>query len=54
MIPTMMGTAIPTMMGTQATAYLWEPASAPFALVRTLAGQGHAQKPRVTLPRYAT
>ena len=25
-----------------------------FALVRALAGQGHAQKPRVTLPRYAT
>ena len=25
-----------------------------FGLVRTLAGQGHAQKPRVTLPRYAT
>ena len=25
-----------------------------FALVRTLAGQGHAQKTRVTLPRYAT
>jgi hypothetical protein len=26
----------------------------PFALVRRSAGQGHAQKPRVTLPRYAT
>ena len=26
----------------------------PFALVRTLAGQGHGQKPPVTLPRYAT
>ena len=26
----------------------------PFTLVRTLAGQGKAQKPRVTLPRYAT
>jgi hypothetical protein len=26
----------------------------PFGLVRTLAGQGHAPKPRVTLPRYAT
>ena len=25
-----------------------------FALVRTLAGQGHGQKPPVTLPRYAT
>jgi hypothetical protein len=25
-----------------------------FDLVRTLAGQGHAHKPRVTLPRYAT
>jgi hypothetical protein len=25
-----------------------------FALVRRSAGQGHAHKPRVTLPRYAT
>ena len=26
----------------------------PFALVRRSAGQGHVQKPHVTLPRYAT
>jgi hypothetical protein len=51
---TLMGTRIPTLMGTQATRVAREPGRWPFALVRTLAGQGHGQKPPVTLPRYAT
>jgi hypothetical protein len=54
LIPTLMGTRIPTLRGTQATGVPREPGRWPFALVRTLAGQGHAQTPRVTLPRYAT
>jgi hypothetical protein len=54
LIPTLMGTRIPTLMGTQATRVPKEPGRWPFALVRTLAGQGHGQKPPVTLPRYAT
>ena len=54
LIPTLMGTRIPTLMGTQATRVAGEPVRWSFPLVRTLAGQGHAQKPRVTLPRYAT
>jgi hypothetical protein len=43
LIPTLMGTRIPTLMGTQATCVPWEPGFGSFALVRTLAGQGHAQ-----------
>jgi hypothetical protein len=40
-----MGTRIPTLMGTQATRVPDEPGLVPFALVRTLAGRGHAQRP---------
>ena len=53
-IGTLSTTLIPTLMGTQAIAYLGSPADAPFALVSTLAGPGHAQKPRVARPRFAT
>ena len=54
LIPTLMGTRIPTLMGTQATRVPGEPGRWPFALVRTLAGRGHGQNPRVTPPRFAT
>jgi hypothetical protein len=54
LIPTLMGTRIPTLMGTQATRVPGEPGYGPFALVRTLAGRGHGQKPPVTPPRFAT
>jgi hypothetical protein len=54
LIPTLMGTRIPTLMGTQATRVPGEPGLGLFALVRRSAGQGHGQKPPVTLPRYAT
>ena len=46
-----MGTLIPTLMGTQATAYLWAPADAPFALVRWLSGAvSRAKTARDTAP----
>ena len=48
------GPLIPPLMGTQATRVPGLPASRLFQQVRTLAGQGHGQKPPVTLPRYAT
>ena len=54
LIPTLMGTRIPSLMGTQATRVPGGAGLGLFALVRRVAGQGHAHKPRVTLPRYAT
>jgi hypothetical protein len=48
------GVGVGTLMGTHATRVPGEPSRWLFALVRTPAGRGHAHKPRVTPPRYAT
>ena len=52
--PPLMGPSTPPLMGPSGGEGAVGAGLGPFALVRTLAGQGHGQKPPVTLPRYAT
>ena len=54
LIPPLMGPSTPPSMGPPGGEGAVGAGLGPFALVRTLAGQGHGQKPPVTLPRYAT
>jgi hypothetical protein len=52
--PPLMGPSTPPLMGPSGGEGAVVAGMGPFALVRRCAGQGHAQKPPVTLPRYAT
>jgi hypothetical protein len=54
LIPPLMGPPTPPLMGPPGGGGPVGAGLGPFSLVRRSAGQGHAQKPRVTLPRYAT
>ena len=54
LIPPLMGPSTPPLMGPSGGEGAVGAGHGSFQQVRTLAGQGHAQKPRVTLPRYAT
>jgi hypothetical protein len=54
LIPPLMGPPTPPLMGPPGGGGPVGAGLGLFALVRTLAGQGHGQKPPVTLPRYAT
>src|SRR5215218_6428387 len=54
LIPPLMGPSTPPLMGPSGGEGAVEAAFGSFPLVRRSAGQGHGQKPPVTLPRYAT
>jgi hypothetical protein len=54
LIPPLMGPPTPPLMGPPGGGGPGVAGLGLFALVRRSAGQGHAQNPRVTLPRYAT
>jgi hypothetical protein len=54
LIPPLMGPPTPPLMGPPGGGGPAVAGLGSFPLVRTLAGQGHGQKPPVTLPRYAT
>ena len=54
LIPPLMGPSTPPLMGPSGGEGAVVAGLGLFVLVRTLAGRGHGQNPRVTLPRYAT
>jgi hypothetical protein len=54
LIPPLMGPSTPPSMGPSEGEGPVGAGLGPFALVRRSAGQGHAQNPPVTLPRFAT
>ena len=54
LIPPLMGPSTPPSMGPSGGEGAVVTGLDPFPLVRRSAGQGHGQKPPVTLPRYAT
>src|SRR5215218_7324708 len=54
LIPPLMGPSTPPLLGPSGGEGAVEAAFGSFPLVRRSAGQGHGQKPPVTLPRYAT
>jgi hypothetical protein len=54
LIPPLMGPSTPPLMGPSGGEGAVGAGLGLFALVRRSAGQGHGQKPPVTLPRYAT
>jgi hypothetical protein len=54
LIPPLMGPPTPPLMGPPGGGGPGGAGLGPFPLVRRFAGQGHAQKPRMTPPRFAT